>query len=580
MSRRRSSGERGFVMIYFALTLVVLIAAAAFTVDVGGWYYRAQQIQRAADAAALAGVPWMPNDFATAKKVALQTAQADGFVSAAGGVQVSVLRDPDSSQRLDVSITDPSAPRFFSPLFIGNVSETRAAVAEYDLPVPLGSPENSLGTGGLCLAPGGGCANVWLAVSGFCAAREDGDEYSAFYGGTRASGNTVCTTPGTSGVSAPMFPNPDYRPTGYTYDVDVPGSTPTAPTTASDVTVEIYDPAYVAGSTPGDSATGGASATIETNWLLYGPGTNAFDQSTDPIVAPSGGSVASPGKFVSGDATCQNQWCSLYKISAGSASGRYRFNVWTTANQAASYGSNNFALRAVKGAVPAGSVDSGSFAPCSTIDEAGPGSADPTCPVVHGEDAMGLFVKAAGSATCTPPTRQEQSGVGAAITMVSGAEPCANFFLAQLSSRYAGRTMTIDLFDPGEGATALRILQPDGTPASFTYETVDLPPKADREGPGSGAAYINSDGSSSSPPTATTTCICDPGLKPGPLAGRSSPSRYNDRYLVIKTKVPSGAALTANGGWYKVEYTFNAAQVSDRTTWSVSVDGNPVHLIS
>ena len=46
------------------LSLATMVVSAAFAVDVGGWYARAAEVQRAADAAALAGVVWMP-DFPT-----------------------------------------------------------------------------------------------------------------------------------------------------------------------------------------------------------------------------------------------------------------------------------------------------------------------------------------------------------------------------------------------------------------------------------------------------------------------------------------------------------------------------------
>jgi hypothetical protein len=149
--------------------------------------------------------------------------------------------------------------------------------------------------------------------------------------------------------------------------------------------------------------------------------------------------------------------------------------------------------------------------------------------------------------------------------------------------------MDIILFDPGEGATAIRVLQPDATagastdgvagvsPASFTYETCDdatagcpgLPSDLDGPSPVPASDFYSSDGLD--PPVATISCICDTGLTPGPLPGRASASQYNDRYLLIETTVPSAADLAANGGWYMVEYTFGGSSVTDRTTWSVSI---------
>ena len=47
-----SPRDAGFVLVFFALSLVALMGIAALVVDVGAWYLRADKIQRAADAAA------------------------------------------------------------------------------------------------------------------------------------------------------------------------------------------------------------------------------------------------------------------------------------------------------------------------------------------------------------------------------------------------------------------------------------------------------------------------------------------------------------------------------------------------
>ena len=53
--------ERGYVAVVFALLLSVLVLFASFAINSGGWFSRANQLQRAADAAALAGVVYMPD---------------------------------------------------------------------------------------------------------------------------------------------------------------------------------------------------------------------------------------------------------------------------------------------------------------------------------------------------------------------------------------------------------------------------------------------------------------------------------------------------------------------------------------
>ena len=65
----RGKGEQGFILATTAMLFIVLLAFAGFTVDVGAWYARGAELQRVADAAALAGVVWMP-DLTKATQVA------------------------------------------------------------------------------------------------------------------------------------------------------------------------------------------------------------------------------------------------------------------------------------------------------------------------------------------------------------------------------------------------------------------------------------------------------------------------------------------------------------------------------
>ena len=71
--------KQGFVAVFIALVLVIMLIFAAFTVDFGSWYTRSAEIKRAADAAALAGVVWMP-EFDQAQQYALAAAKRNGFV--------------------------------------------------------------------------------------------------------------------------------------------------------------------------------------------------------------------------------------------------------------------------------------------------------------------------------------------------------------------------------------------------------------------------------------------------------------------------------------------------------------------
>ena len=349
--------EQGIVLVYFALCLVVLLAAASFSVDLGAWYVRSQQIQRAADAAALAGVVWMPDNFAKAQQVALSTARANGFVNGVNGITVTVTPDPVYSHRLDVTITDPKVPQAFSKAFVNNVTERRMAVGEYDLPVPLGSPENSLGTGNLTCGSHGTCittANFWLSVKGFCAGKETGDRYSAYYDGNEAntsgSSNLVPPTcpvnPTSSDPAGAAFDNPEYRSDGYAYDFVVPGSSSNPLVSGGDVTLEIYDPGFdladEGNNAPFDqsNANGATPVYLNTFWTLDGVGAGSpLTHVNDPLLAS--------GEWrgdTTVDTTCHNRWCALYTVLAGSTAGEYQLNISSQSSEANDAAGNQFAL--------------------------------------------------------------------------------------------------------------------------------------------------------------------------------------------------------------------------------------------
>ena len=204
--------EGGFMLPMLCLLLVTVVVSAALAVDVGGWYARAAQIQRGVDAAALAGVVWMP-DFPAAQTAALATAARNGFTPG-GNITITVSPEPGNSRQLTVAITDAKAPRHFSGFVGGDQSLSRTATAEYVLPVPLGSPKNTFGTGDLL--SGANRENFWAAVNGYCAGHESGDLKLARYESyTTSTGGAAQCNNGSAQTG-------DYDPAGYLYAIEMP----------------------------------------------------------------------------------------------------------------------------------------------------------------------------------------------------------------------------------------------------------------------------------------------------------------------------------------------------------------------
>src|SRR5262245_43171409 len=147
--RGRTSRERGQIIVIFAGAIIALFALCAVVVDVAWYWTVSQRMQRAADAAALAGVVWLPGDPTTAYSVARAEAKKNGYEHGGGGVVVPPLQGPVNKRRLKVNVTGPVGTFFARVVGLNSFPGAREAKADYALPVPMGSPENYYGVFGM-----------------------------------------------------------------------------------------------------------------------------------------------------------------------------------------------------------------------------------------------------------------------------------------------------------------------------------------------------------------------------------------------------------------------------------------------
>jgi hypothetical protein len=161
-------------------------------------------------------------------------------------------------------------------------------------------------------------------------------------------------------------------------------------------------------------------------------------------------------------------------------------------------------------------------------------------------------------------------GTGSMVSYANVDSGSQEFYLAQIDrSAGAGKTVEIDLFDPGDvGAASWLQIEPDGTPGwqptTFNYVSTDA-----------GRAKNN------------TNCLQTfGGLGGGAPSGcgetdTSGGTFYQNAWVQIFVTLPTnyGDAThpLANQGWWKIKYIVNSG--NDTTTWQVSILGNPVHLI-
>ncbi len=139
--RCRDDARRGQMVVVFALSIAVFVGALALGVDLSHVRTEAENAQRAANAAALAGVIFMPNYQSQATYRAQEEATKNGFTDGQNSTSVTVSSVPPYSYRLRVTISE-LVPIFFGHLFgLGNVRISRSATAEYLPPLQMGSPD-------------------------------------------------------------------------------------------------------------------------------------------------------------------------------------------------------------------------------------------------------------------------------------------------------------------------------------------------------------------------------------------------------------------------------------------------------
>jgi hypothetical protein len=559
-TRRTGSNRRrnGQVLVIFAGAIVALLGIVAIVVDVSWYWANSLRVQRAADAAALAGAIYLPGSTTNAYAFAKTEATKNGY-TAGGGTIVTPLQDTANGgtdpRQLDVTISAPVQTFFMRIFGLNSITATRQSKAIYVQPVPMGSPENYYGVYCLTTPADSTCdastavpdaAGVGtLASKGFWGALQssgdvhnEGDAFTPFNDTLNPGSNTAGGT------------NPDYDSVPYNYEVVVP---------SNGGAVYIFDPTFCpvgGGYGVGDHYNadnsrqwGGASGkyySVSTYYTLFNTNNTAFSTADDTQVAASGnlfqqefqldnsGTYGTPSGPKVGDTSTDgktaidcgagqiastavggywhNKW---WQLASGLAAGTYRVQV-----QSASIGAANWKAQAEN----AWSIE---------VTDGGGSS-----PAVHGLGRMAGY-----------------------NILGSGFQ---RMYLAQIDQTAAGKTIEIDLFDPGDvsGNGFLRVLSPDGN--AYNYATFDYSTDAN-------CLSGKSDACSATGRTVVQTA-------------NGGASSFNNTWLKLQIALPStygSTGLTPAGetqpGWWKIEY--QVAGGNDTTTWEVNVLGNPVHLV-
>lgn len=561
--------EAGQIIVIFALMLTVLIGLVGIAIDVTFAWRSGLQVQRAADAGALAGVVYLPGDLGSATTEATSVAAQNGYTTGNSTLDVNNNHDP---HQLDVKITT-TAPTFFVRLFgINSWTITRVARAGYQLPVPMGSPENFYGV--YCLttpsnlncannAPVTGAASTTVYSHGAFGANMatgtdhgQGDAFIPLNDRVRSLGSN------TSGGT-----NPQFDPSGYNYAVELPAGG----------AIYIFDPtACAVGSNVGTgdhyNDNGGWQNgsdgkpkvySVSTYYTLYDMTDSPLNYDIQPQVASSGslfereyqydqsGTYGTPPYTANMKATSADG-VALKDCREGATTntsqGRYWHDKWWPIATGLAAGTYRINIT---------SADIGAVNANATFEN------DWSIEGVGGTDSSG--------------NKPRVYGLGKIVTyntmQVAGSQ---SFYLAQIGPENAGKTLEIDLFDIGDisGLGTLSIKSPDGN----VYNNANFSYTSDANcGQNKGSSDNCSGG-----PSETSLTVTD-------SSGHQS---WQDSWVYIRIKLPMTygcsidplhTCLKPTGetgqGWWKVQYSTSSAGANDTTTWMVSLIGNPVHLI-
>ncbi|MEZ5380587.1 MAG: pilus assembly protein TadG-related protein [Microthrixaceae bacterium] len=250
-------------------------------------------------------------------------------------------------------------------------------------------------------------------------------------------------------------------------------------------------------------------------WTLYEADDTPLDNSDNPVHATN-----TPGRTEGCDELTQ-----MFTIPAGAKTGRWVMRIRNKPGSDYGYDPNRFGIWVKR---------SGDTVPCTVKTTA-------TCPNVFALEHLPVYANSP-SATAT-------------------------FDLAEINSDHAEKAIILQLFDPGEGARSIQVLDPNGDPMEFNYQTAD-----GDYGPDPADTCSGSSG--------TGPCLNTNRQGPALYSALGYSWRYNARKVILEIPLPDKATMDAYPtDWFQLRYRSLSSGVTDQTTWSASISGDPVHLI-
>lgn len=555
-SEAEDRGDRGFVAAWFALMLTVFVGMAGFATDLGYWYLTASRAQNAADASALAGVVFLPTQLSNATTTANTIAGNHGFTS----VNIQQVR----SNQLRVTVTKP-VPTFFVRLFgINNVTIQRTALAEFEQPVAMGSPDPNLGND----PETGYSPQFWLNIAGSLAYKSNGDRFHTKTCGT--SGNISdyqC-----SGSSTPNNQEYGDGTAGYFFGVKAKGG--------ETLRIQIFDPVYAnVGNACASNMLSAAQITTLTAWYPdaatryakdltsyctgdanIGPGASTPVPETVVIVRQPGASPNETDHAV--EPQCTPRRYKGYPLSGSGQPTMYQLlhpsdGVQDSEAVVNSDATTSFA-EGFRRWVTVCDINNSVAGEYIVQVRTNASSTDPLA-YNSANDAVGMnrFSFRAG--------KSNGSGVNGSgyVVYARGRMPiyanngATSFKAARVLPGGRGRVLKFELFDMGDASASGTLQFKPPTDSNYSNFT--------------GCVFTRSDSASLTYNGSTCT-----------LSNVSSSLGYNGRLITATIPIPDDYTCTASsetGCWVTVQPQFSGGSVNDVTTWAASMQGDPVRLI-
>jgi Flp pilus assembly protein TadG len=614
---RRRDDERGIVLVWMAVVLVVLLGVAAFAVDFGFAYYTGEREQNAADAAALSGALWLPQNCNAAnlpaKTRALNVAAANGYTNGAHGGQtkVTVMSHCDAGSGLGTNQlrvqVQTNVDTLFSRVFgIKTMTIKHTANAEFDPPINLGNPTSNFGSAPDCAS----CSQtlMWANIASQYDPKVDGNAITMGWCGSPADNCNASSGP---------LSNKDRDTDGEQFEIDNPSG--------NQLVIHLFDPAYVDAEDCTNSSLNQPLYGLNpaapyppgswgTDWLTNGTGGAAW------LAARTG---VAPDRYKL-NVPATNTVYSLYELTdpLHPLSGQFVCSFmyqgywgpanlpqpvqWTDPSQEASaetfHNWDDFTQRA--GCDPSMLTQSRYVLQVQTgsgVAKLGGGITDTT-----GSAGQNIFAVAACDASASGceggaqsvPTADPNVAVSAITKMglsTSATNATPSFYLARVPSWAHGEILTIDFYDIGDG----NLGSSPSSNATLVFSSGD-----GTHGPNGPPIGEFSDCSSSTLRTGTiqgrpTPWALDqqpsdsdwgklnPSMGTGcdiTLTNATHAAYFNGKWFVVDIPIPNDYTCDDNtftSCWVKLKFNLSdpSVKLGDTTTWSAHLSGDPDRLI-